>query len=190
MTGYSGSPLARKLGIKPDSLLLPVNAPDGYLQLLDPLPPGVRFGTRLTQDTDMVHLFTTSRQELQDWLDRCRARLRPTAVAWVSWPKRTAGKATEVTEHTIREAALPLGLVDVKVCAVSDRLVGPEAGAAQGASLIQARAVTPAKAGVQRRQSHRRSSWIPAYAGMTSNYRSPATGPKSAGAVRCRVAAS
>jgi hypothetical protein len=120
MAGYSGTPLHAKLGIKPGSLVLAVHAPADYPALLAPLPDGVRFGTRLTGATDIVHLFSRERAELGRLLPAYRAKLKPTGAVWVSWPKKSANVATDIVEDTIRELALPLGFVDVKVCAVSE----------------------------------------------------------------------
>jgi hypothetical protein len=119
MAGYSGTPLHAKLGIKPGSLVLAVHAPADYPALLAPLPDGVRFGTRLTEATDIVHVFSRERAELGRLLTSYRAKLKPTGTVWVSWPKKSANVATDIVEDTIRELALPLGFVDVKVCAVS-----------------------------------------------------------------------
>ncbi len=120
MAGYSGTPLAQKLGIKPGSQVLVIGAPEGYLSLLDPLPEGVRFVKRLAESTDIVHLFTTRREELHELLTNYRSKLKPTGVIWVSWPKKAAKVPTDIAEDTVREVALPLGFVDVKVCAVSE----------------------------------------------------------------------
>jgi hypothetical protein len=120
MAGYSGTPLAQKLGIKPDSIFLAVGAPDGYLSLLEPIPSGVEFTTRLTKSTDIVHLFTTSKQELEGLLKKYRTKLKSNGTVWVSWPKKAAKVETDITEDVIREVALPLGFVDVKVCAVDE----------------------------------------------------------------------
>jgi hypothetical protein len=120
MAGYSGTPLAQKLGIKPGSQLLLVGAPNAYLALLEPLPEGVQFGTQLSQSTDIVQIFSVRRAELQQLLSSFRAKLKPTAMVWVSWPKKSAKVPTDITEDTIREVALPLGFVDVKVCAVNE----------------------------------------------------------------------
>ena len=120
MAGYSGTPLHAKLGIKPGSLVLAVHAPADYSALLQPLPDGVRFGTRLTEATDIVHVFSRERAELGRLLTAYRAKLKPTGTVWVSWPKKASHVATDVTEDLIRAAALPLGLVDTKVCAVDD----------------------------------------------------------------------
>ena len=124
MAGYSGTPLAQKLGIKPGSKVLLVEAPEAYRSLLDPLPDGVQFGSRLTGSTDIVQVFTTSRARLQELLEKYRAGLKPDGMVWVSWPKKAAKVPTDVTEDTIREVALPLGFVDVKVCAVNETWSG------------------------------------------------------------------
>ena len=118
--GYSGTPLAKKLGIGPGAQVLPIDAPAELHDWLAPLPEGVRFVTRLSADTDVVHLFVTAQARLDRELERLRGTLRGDAAVWVSWPKKSARVATDVTEDTIRAAALPLGFVDVKVCAVSD----------------------------------------------------------------------
>jgi hypothetical protein len=124
MAGYSGTPLAKKLGIKEGSEVLPVGAPAGYRKLLAPLPPDVRFATRLTAATDVVHLFTKERGQLEKSLRAWYARLRPDGCIWISWPKKASGVPTDITEDVIRTVALPIGLVDVKVCAVDDTWSG------------------------------------------------------------------
>lgn len=118
MSGYSGTPLARKLGIRAGSRLLLHAAPENYHQLVAPLPAGVRSTAHLDADTDIIHAFARERAVLARLLKSMRAGMRPDATLWVSWPKRTSGVATDITEDTIRELALPLGLVDIKVCAV------------------------------------------------------------------------
>jgi hypothetical protein len=120
MAGYSGTPLAKKLGIKAGSHLLLVGAPDEYLVLLEPLPEGVQFSTRLSESTDIVHIFSARRAELQQLLSSYRTKLKSTGMVWVSWPKKSAKAPTDITEDIIREVALPLGFVDVKVCAVNE----------------------------------------------------------------------
>ena len=82
------------------------------------MPPGVRFARRPGRHADVAHLFVAGREELRTGLAVMRRRLRADAVLWVSWPKRSSGLAGDVTEDTIRELALPLGFVDVKVCAI------------------------------------------------------------------------
>ena len=118
MSGYSGTPLAQKLGIKAGSRLCVQCAPANYLALLAPLPPQVQLVTRISATTDIIHVFVTQRAALARALKSTLGRMRPDATLWVSWPKQAAGVATDITEGTIRELALPLGLVDIKVCAV------------------------------------------------------------------------
>lgn len=122
--GYSGTPLAKKLGIKEGATILAVGAPSEYEALLAPLPTGVRFVTRLSSGVDLVHLFTVRRAELARALERYRETLKPEAIVWVSWPKQSAKIPTEVTENVIREVALLLGWVDIKVCAVDETWSG------------------------------------------------------------------
>jgi hypothetical protein len=117
--GYSGTPLVKKLGIGAGCRLLPIGAPPDYIGLLEPLPPGVQQQTKPSANVDVVHLFATRRSELQDQLSLLRGKLRTDAAVWVSWPKKAAKVATDISEDTIRAVALPLGFVDIKVCAVS-----------------------------------------------------------------------
>lgn len=117
--GYSGTPLARKLGIGEACRLVVTGAPEDYLALLDPLPRDVVFDAVVTADTDIVHVFAVHRGGLAEDLNVLRTRIRSNAAIWVSWPKKASRMPTDITEDVIRELALPLGLVDVKVCAVS-----------------------------------------------------------------------
>lgn len=114
--GYSGTPLARKLGIKDASAVLPINAPKDYRKLLAPLPEGVRFISRASE-AHLVHLFTARKVELHKTLTGLRRQIRPDTAVWVSWPKKAAKVPTDITEDTIREVALPMGYVDIKVAA-------------------------------------------------------------------------
>jgi hypothetical protein len=116
--GYSGTPLPQKLGIKAGMTLHVIDAPMDYASLIKPMGAKVAFATRLTKDVELLHAFVTKQGRLQEVLDRARAGLGPEAVVWVSWPKKAAGLASEITEDTVRDLALPLGFVDVKVCAV------------------------------------------------------------------------
>jgi hypothetical protein len=118
--GYSGTPLAKKLGIREDSRVLLLGAPRGYSSILGPMPNGVRFERRVGDRIDLVQLFVTRREDLAARLRALRKSLRPDAALWISWPKRASGLATTVTEDVVRELALPLGFVDVKVCAVDE----------------------------------------------------------------------
>jgi hypothetical protein len=120
VAGYSGTPLAKKLGIKPGARVAALNAPPGYEDLLAPLPPDVAFVKSVTAQVDVVHLFIDTRAALAAQLARSLVRIRQDAAIWVSWPKKSSGVATNVTEDVIRTVALPLGLVDIKVCAVDD----------------------------------------------------------------------
>lgn len=122
--GYSGTPLAKKLGIKEGHAVLPVNAPANYRELLEPLPSGVCFVSKPSKDVDLVHLFTTRRKELEAALIRYRKSLDPNATVWVSWPKKASKVETDITEDAIRDAALPIGFVDIKVCAVDETWSG------------------------------------------------------------------
>jgi hypothetical protein len=118
--GYSGTPLAKKLGIKSTSELCLIGAPDGYIGMVEPLPEGVKITSRLSKDTNLVHIFTSGKAQLAAALRSFRSKLKPDAVVWVSWPKKASKVPTDITEDTIREVALPLGFVDIKVCAVSE----------------------------------------------------------------------
>lgn len=118
--GYSGKPLAEKLGIRTGSTLLVSGAPKEYASWVAPLPAGVKRATRAGKSVDLAHAFVTTRAELAKVLASHRKALGPEAVLWISWPKKSSGVATDVTEDAIRAVALPLGWVDVKVCAVSD----------------------------------------------------------------------
>jgi hypothetical protein len=119
MAGYSGTPLATKLGIKAGMVLQAIDAPANYHRLLAPLPDGARITTGTAAGADIVHHFATRRSELAAALRSYRRRLDEATPVWISWPKKSAKVATDITEDTIREVALPLGYVDVKVCAVS-----------------------------------------------------------------------
>lgn len=118
--GYSGTPLAQKLGIRAPLRLVVIAAPSGYEALIGGLPDGVVAGRSPGPRADLVHVFATRRAALSGHLRRLRSKLRPDAAVWVSWPKKASKVATDITEDTVRELALPLGFVDVKVCAVSE----------------------------------------------------------------------
>jgi hypothetical protein len=120
MAGYSGTPLAKKLGIREGARLYVENAPRDYRKLVAPMPEGVKLVARPDRDTDLVHVFTKERKRLEAALRSWRGTLKDDAVIWLSWPKKSARVDTDITEDTIREMALPLGLVDVKVCAVDE----------------------------------------------------------------------
>jgi hypothetical protein len=122
--GYSGTPLAKKLGIKPGQRMSAPGAPSNYKKLLAPLPDGVDINARVSKTTELVHLFTRSKAELAKNLEAWLKVLPPDAAIWISWPKKTSKVPTDITEDTIRAVALPMGLVDVKVCAVDETWSG------------------------------------------------------------------
>ncbi len=124
MAGYSGTPLAKKLGIKPGSRVLVRGAPADYDALLAPLPEGATVSSRLRPPVDIIHLFTKSRSDLESFLERAPQRIHPDGALWISWPKKASGVPTDVAEDTIRSLALPKNLVDIKVCAVDDTWSG------------------------------------------------------------------
>jgi hypothetical protein len=142
VSGYSGTPLAQKLGIKAGCRLCTRSAPADYLEWLAPLPGLVHVVTRLNARADLIHLFATRRAELARMLANIAGRMRPDAALWVSWPKKASGVATDITEDTIRELALPQGLVDIKVCAVNETW--------SGLKLVIRRSARPAATPVRR----------------------------------------
>jgi hypothetical protein len=116
--GYSGTPLAKKLGYSAGLTAYLDGAPDGYADLVAPLPDGVEFLTKPANGVRFVHLFTTSAKNLAKKLKTYRTTVAPDGTVWVSWPKKAAKVPTDLTEDVIREVCLPLGFVDVKVCDV------------------------------------------------------------------------
>lgn len=124
MAGYSKTPLAQKLGIKPGTKITALRAPAVYRKLLAPLPEGVAFTDKAAASAGFVHLFVTERRKLESELKRLRKLLADAGVLWVSWPKKTSGVTTDITEDIIRDVCLPLGFVDVKVCAVDETWSG------------------------------------------------------------------
>ncbi len=122
--GYSGTPLAQKLGIKDGFDILTINAPDNYRELLGPIPDTITLSDKIHWDVDLIHLFTNSREELFFRLAECVRTIKQDGSIWVSWYKKAAKLPTEITEDIVREAAFPLGLVDIKVCAVDNKWSG------------------------------------------------------------------
>lgn len=120
MAGYSGTPLAKKLGIKEGFRIRTTGAPADYLALVNPLPPDVVISGRIAKGIDLWHIFTKSYSELESKLPTLMSAIQPDGTIWVSWPKKSSGVPSTVTEDSVREIALPLGLVDVKVCAIDD----------------------------------------------------------------------
>ena len=120
MVGYSGTPLARKLGITEGSRVALLSAPDGFDEELAPLPAGVTLLRRLGPGIDVAVLFVTERRELERRSPAVAKAVFPAGGFWVAWPKRASEVPTDLTEDVLREVGLPQGLVDNKVCAVTE----------------------------------------------------------------------
>ena len=120
MAGYSGTPLPRKLGLKPNARFGAFNAPEHFAQLLGDLPSGVtlRDGSRGSSPLDVIVCFVSSLGELRRMLPRARKRLDPNGGLWLCWPKKTSGITTDVSENAVRDLGLASSLVDNKVCAI------------------------------------------------------------------------
>jgi hypothetical protein len=119
-TGYSGTPLVTKLGIKAHSTVRLVAAPFGFEGLLAPLPEGVRIRRAGAVGADVVVFFSTSYDELAGRIDALARGVFPNGSLWVAWPKKASGVSTDLTEDVVRDIVLPIGLVDNKVCAITD----------------------------------------------------------------------
>jgi hypothetical protein len=124
MAGYSGTPLVGKLGIRPNEKIVALNPPANYAALLTGLPEGAVITKRLMAKARFVHLFVIRRADLAKRLGALRTTLDEAGIVWISWPKKASKVPTDITEDTIREVALPLGFVDVKVCAVDETWSG------------------------------------------------------------------
>ena len=121
MAGYSGTPLWKKLGYKNGMSAYVDGGPNNYISLLAlPADVAVAWLPKAKSDIEFVHLFATSASNLKRKLESYRKRIVPSGVIWVSWPKKSSGVKSDVSEDTIRDVALPMGLVDVKVCAVDE----------------------------------------------------------------------
>lgn len=118
MAGYSGTPLAKKLGIKPGMEVVALGAPADYPALLEPIPEGASITGRLPASAAFIHFFTTERAALERQLPTLERALAPDGILWLSWPKKAAKVETDVDETVVRRAGLEAGLVDVKICAV------------------------------------------------------------------------
>jgi hypothetical protein len=121
--GYSGKSLTAKLGIREGMRVAPLDAPRNYRSLLAPLPPAVSLRSA-PASADVVHWFVEGRSALEARVARLAAGLRDGAALWISWPKRSSGRKTDLTEDVLRDVVLPHGLVDVKVCAVDETWSG------------------------------------------------------------------
>jgi hypothetical protein len=122
--GYSGTPLAKKLGIKEGSSVALLKAPDGFESTLEGLPDAVTIRTSARGTNDVVVSFHTKRADLQQRLPKLVDAMDVDGGFWVAWPKKASGVPTDITEDTVREVALPMGLVDNKVCAIDETWSG------------------------------------------------------------------
>ena len=115
--GYSGTPLPQKLGIWEGDVVCVVDDPGSARELISPLPPGATFGSD-PRSAEVVVLFVTERRAVELEIDGLGQAVFPDRSLWIAWPKKSSGVATDMTEDVVREVALPLGLVDNKVCAI------------------------------------------------------------------------
>jgi hypothetical protein len=120
MAGYSSRSLVQKLGIGPGTTVVVVDGPPGYPSLLGKLPAGASIRTSMPAGARFIHQFASRRAELEKALPRAARALEDDGTLWVSWPKKASKRPTDLTEDVVRAIGLPLGLVDVKVCAVDD----------------------------------------------------------------------
>lgn len=116
--GYSGKPTYQKLGVKPDSTVATVDAPENYADLIEIDPAGLNLVAADQDDIDLIHIFVKERAVLEAQLPRLKARIKQNGMIWISWPKKASKVPTDVTEDVVREVALPMDLVDVKVAAI------------------------------------------------------------------------
>lgn len=119
-SGYSGTPLAKKLGIKPGFNIKLINAPDYYFNLFTDLPDDLRFTDEASSKKDLIHFFTKQKDEYTGLLAALKEQIKPNGIIWVSWPKKASKIITDISENLIRDYALEIGLVDIKVCAVDE----------------------------------------------------------------------
>ena len=121
MAGYSGTPLWEKLGYRDGTLSYTEGAPADYVRMLHlPSEISVKWSPRAVRGTEFVHLFTASKSVLRKKLQLLRRTIAPSGIVWVSWPKKSSGVQSDITEDVVRDVALPLGFVDIKVCAVDE----------------------------------------------------------------------
>lgn len=123
MAGYSGTPLVKKLGLKPKTKCMAVGEPKNYLDLLFPIPEEVKF-VQSGKDLDFVHIFTTEFKTFSKSFLASKKLLKKDGMMWISWPKKSSKVPTDLDENIIRDFGLQNGLVDVKVCAVDDTWSG------------------------------------------------------------------
>ena len=118
--GYSGTPLAKKLGIKSGFNIKLVNAPEYYLELFTDLPGNLNFKDAPNAKKDLIHFFTKQADEYFKTLPLLKNEIKPNGIIWVSWPKKASKIITDITEDIISNYAIKIGLVDIKICAVDE----------------------------------------------------------------------
>ena len=118
--GYSGTPLAKKLGIKPGFNISLVNAPEYYFNLFTDFPADLKINADSSGPKDFIHFFTKHKDEYANMLPGLKSQIKANGKIWVSWPKKASKVVTDITEDIIRNFALQNGLVDIKVCAVDE----------------------------------------------------------------------
>jgi cell fate regulator YaaT (PSP1 superfamily) len=118
--GYSGKQTWEKLGLQAGESVVVIGAPSDYAKLIGGVPPETKISSRISGNPEMVHLFATEKKVLERHLKSLRSAISQDGAVWVSWPKKSAKVETDISEDAIREVALPMGYVDVKVCAVNE----------------------------------------------------------------------
>lgn len=121
--GYSGTPLIQKLGIKKGYRIKLINAPDNYFKLIDNYPEGVVFNVQ-SDNLDLIHFFTKHADEYYSSLPSLKQQIKINGIIWASWPKKSSKVITDLTEDVIRNFAIEIGLVDIKVCAIDETWSG------------------------------------------------------------------
>ena len=119
-SGYSNKPLSAKLGIKEGFKIYLKNAPANYFDLLYPVPENIDVKERISNELDFIHYFVKEKKELQKEIIKLKKKIKKDGMIWISWPKKSSKIPTDITEATIRKIILPIGLVDIKVCAVDE----------------------------------------------------------------------
>lgn len=119
-SGYSGTPLAKKLGIKEGFKIRLINPPDYYFDLFEDLPDELKIQKEKKSRKNFIHFFTLKANELAKEISSLKNEIEQDGMIWISWPKKAAKVPTDITEDVVREIALNNGLVDVKVCAVDE----------------------------------------------------------------------
>lgn len=119
-SGYSGTPLAKKLGIKDGFIIKIVNQPKAYYQLFTDLPPNLKTIEDSTTKKDFIHYFTKSASQLNHDINGLKHEITQNGIIWISWPKKASKVETDLTGNIVREIGLKNGLVDIKVCAVNE----------------------------------------------------------------------